>query len=1198
MDNFIDRNLTDFNIPFNEQTLPAFLGQQSGKDLRYDFFAIQDYFLTDVKDIESDKSLHLTLSDGDKYFIRERPLGQGSFGGVDQVFSRLSIEKYARKRVLRGRGSEQSQHYLIQELRELRELHHNHLVQIIGSYTDRDWIAYLMKPVARGTLEEFLSISQPLTSDDKVILRRFYGCLAGAMNYLYAHHVRHRDLTTRNILIDSVGDVYISDFGSAYNWTSKPSSKTKHRNIPTSPDYMAPEISKGEERGTRSDMWSLGVVFLEMTTKLLDHHPVELRRRIRSHAEKTRSQPYPYDNMSVVLSWMNVLGQTNTNHEHDREPLSWARELLHFGHEHRPMPPQLMTYIRESPSFGVFSCLKCESDFEEDAFVYGATTQWTDSKENSRQTREQVEAVFSTYSSAYEVENPPFKRHDSIKKWIVDSSQSEPFAAELTTSHFDDDKWDVEDIPWPQEIMDTQPIDFRPKKEDKAFVDSGLGFLECTSLSSDDDRLMQPFEESSDRSSTQSNEDSHIQTFHGSLDSLFQEEEAPEGIQKQDGSSRESSEMLFYEEDDKSEIGNPWEEASDRSGSENGAEADGQDPLQNGYPRIEPMESFHVNSIEQISEQNPAAVERLPISEEIKPGPVLEESTTVVTDEGYESLPQLQDKDSQNYLPSHQEQEEGRGEEELPTPNLVNADKRKKQAKGSELSPGIPIVPKKQRKKTRFSEQIEHIEGSQPALESNVQDQNTTTSQITIDVPVDDIKPAPSQVSEKNENTSGTSLLSETNMRMKDKEPKTPITPRKRDALVPVDVRKLMDNTWEMASSAPTSVVSADTRSKLSQFFYLIPSSAQIESILSDACKKGSAGVVKTILHRVVSETKPLKFRQFFIPLIYAVQGASTRHNKCVRELLAAGVNPNHRSKKTGLTPLHIAVSHPNFKGYTNLIWLLLSGKIEADPNARDRDGELPLTKLFVGADTTPLEPHKRGALIMLLKEGAKPNITLPGTGSTPLHLAVRRQDKVAVAMLLYKGAAVDARSTSGTTALQMTANQFRAGELGADHAEVLEHLLQHGANVNGRAGALGRTALHWAAIAGCAHAVARLLEAGADVKLQDLDGCDALALAVRHAAKLTAVDGGSDNTDKLADHVEIMLGLAKAANYEEWKLREGKCAVETACRGKDTALLEWLLRAGLSPDSKFRRETVMEFANKKGSYEAKQLLQSKLGSH
>lgn len=1159
---------------------------------------------------------------------------------VDLVFSRLSTDMFARKRVLRCRGSEQSQQSLVRELRELRKLNHQHLVQIIGSYTDIDYIAYLMKPVAEGTLEEFLSGPQQLRSSDKIILRRFYGCLAGAMNYLYTHKVRHRDLTARNILIDSAGEVYISDFGSAYNWASKTSSKTRHRNVPTSPDYMAPEVLKEDERGTRSDMWSLGMVFLEMTTKLLNHHLSELRRKIQSNADKTKAQPYASANMVVITNWMQILGQTSGDYDHDREPLGWVRELLHVEHEHRLMPPQLMIYIRESPSFGVFRCIKCEKDFLDEAFAYGPTAPRPDSREESRLTREEINEFFHDSSKLLSV-GMSHSRADSIKKWIVDSGPFESSAAELPASTFYDDRRDVEDInanetvyaeqrlyntyehefyhsphfiqsfaeqyrgnnlqpsflpvepvellgdtSWTTEGLDGPQVESKPRFKERDLRDSGFGFLEYMSNSSDDNKLIDPFEEISDRSSVEYSEGPHDQVLFDTFGILFPEDEALNADQKKVREPRESSELLFAQEEDRSESDVPWDEASDRSASEDKIMI-GEDAIMVEKPLEGITGAEETGTTRRLSKPYPGLVYTLP-SAESNLSSLQGDSETFETEMSSEAL--LQNVEVSLPIIEKQTGEQNSTEGETP-PNIDVIPYKPNLPREGAVNPNIQKKKKKQ-KKARISEQAEYIDDSRGRTE--IHDPTTAVPDIVIHPP-ENHKPEGSKPKGPK--------LSKENVKSLDGKRKTPITPQKRDALVPVDVRRLMDNTWEMASSAPTSTISEDTKSRLTKFFFMIPTDAQIENVLIDCCRKGSAGAVKAILQRTAVGTKPLKRRQYFLPLLYAVQGASARHNKCVRELLAARVDPNHKSKKTGLTPLHIAVGHPNFKGYTNLIWLLLSGRTRADPNARDRDGGPPLTRLFAGAGTAPLEPHKRGALIMLLKEGAAPGATLPGTGSTPLHLAVRLRDRVAVAALLHVGADANARDTGGTTPLQVTANQFRAGPLGADHAEVLDHLLQAGARADERAGALRRTALHWAAAAGCAQAVTRLLEAHADPTLRDGEEHDAMALAICHAEKLTATaataaadrDGDTRRAEKLADHVEIMLGLERAAN-RRWRLREAQCAVETACRmtaadGR-SELLEDLLRSGLSPNAKFRGETVLEFAMRQGTDGARRILE------
>ncbi|KAI1433245.1 hypothetical protein GGR50DRAFT_696245 [Xylaria sp. CBS 124048] len=108
---------------------------------------------------------------------------------------------------------------------------------------------------------------------------------------------------------------------------------------------------------------------------------------------------------------------------------------------------------------------------------------------------------------------------------------------------------------------------------------------------------------------------------------------------------------------------------------------------------------------------------------------------------------------------------------------------------------------------------------------------------------------------------------------------------------------------------------------------------------------------------------------------------------------------------------LRLVIQNPNFKGYTNQIWLLLSNN--ADPDIRDNSDEYPLAKLFAGAG---------------------PNFTISGIGHRPQAtglrnqpLAASRQDKISAAMLLYKGTHVAAKTTSGTTLLIMMANQFKS---------------------------------------------------------------------------------------------------------------------------------------------------------------------------
>ncbi|KAJ2987091.1 hypothetical protein NUW58_g4696 [Xylaria curta] len=906
MDDFIREHITDFNLPFNEQTLPQFIGgKEEGVNLRLAFFAIQDYYLTEVKDIESEKSLHLTLPvSGDTYFISQRPLGQGSFGSVDLVFSRLSTDSFARKRVLRFRGSEQSQKDLIQELRELRRLNHQHLVQIIGSYTDTEYIAYLMKPVASSTLAQFLNTPQALKNHEKDLLRPFYGCLAGAMNYLYAHQIRHRDLTARNILIDSSWKIYISDFGSSYSWEFKPSSKTKHRNVPTSPDYMAPEVAKEEERGTRSDMWSLGIVFLEMTTKLLDHRLVSLRDKIRQNASKEKVQPYPYANMTVIINWMKTLGTTNTDYEHDKEPLGWIRELLHLEHEHRLTPPQLMQYIFESPSLHAFCCLKCIDDFRNQSFAYNLTGPRKDAKEDSERTRQEVEEAFASNPLKMQLGGISHKETASIERWIENSYPLETSAVELPTPDYPesprnfDDTQDFDPIRADQFLYniyehefynptylsghrENQPLDTDPfpsfyptepvellgdtawaddypneswvnpksKAQGKLLQDSNLGFLEVVSNSTDDDdhEAELPFEECSDRSSVHSEEMVPIQVPNGPLHVIY-EYEALREVEMMTKELVEKGEIQFDEEEDKSDTEHPWDEASDRSESSDDPQADKHGVINAENPSTDDAETLIGEQPELANEASPSSsmtTETLIASVEVKEietdnlsaSPLeITEASLPTTEEHSENedkisatpsrdngVPLLVDKrhvgkaDNVQDLPLSNVPPNALPDPTLgPSGNSNKADKKREPGgkKGHAL---ISNTKTKPQKKARSIEKAVYIDGKKPR--SDVRLPTLAIPDIVING-VSNAQPEEPRLSKNNLRHIGGGI-------------RPPIVPRKRNALMPIDARKLMENTWEMASSAPTSVLSEESKSKISKFFFMIPNDREIENLLS-----------------------------------------------------------------------------------------------------------------------------------------------------------------------------------------------------------------------------------------------------------------------------------------------------------------------------------------------------------------------------
>ncbi|KAI9851115.1 MAG: hypothetical protein M1838_004450 [Thelocarpon superellum] len=95
-------------------------------------------------------------------------------------------------------------------------------------------------------------------------------CLVGALYYIHTQRVRHKDIKPANILIFGES-VLIADFGIAAEFVNQLDPVSIGTQGAKTPMYAAPEqLDDGQRRGTGTDVFSLGCVFLEMLTVSLD----------------------------------------------------------------------------------------------------------------------------------------------------------------------------------------------------------------------------------------------------------------------------------------------------------------------------------------------------------------------------------------------------------------------------------------------------------------------------------------------------------------------------------------------------------------------------------------------------------------------------------------------------------------------------------------------------------------------------------------------------------------------------------------------------------------------------------------------------------------------------------------------------------------------------------------------------------------
>jgi hypothetical protein len=249
LEDFVKKHRYDSALPYTEGNLPDAV---RGLDLRAKFLQLQALVACQESDIsaleEGGKHLHLSKS-GDEYFLSCAPLGQGKKGIVDHVISRRTALPFARKRLKRGLSAPLDAKILGEfetEIHALKRLCHNHIVKLVGSYTDSEEVGLIMTPVADLNLEEFLDSSKIDAVLRKRRLRPFFGCLATALAYLYRKDVRHNDIKPRNILVKDFG-VYLADFGISRAWDENMRSTTIGNHEGFTPRYRPPELVHGQQ---------------------------------------------------------------------------------------------------------------------------------------------------------------------------------------------------------------------------------------------------------------------------------------------------------------------------------------------------------------------------------------------------------------------------------------------------------------------------------------------------------------------------------------------------------------------------------------------------------------------------------------------------------------------------------------------------------------------------------------------------------------------------------------------------------------------------------------------------------------------------------------------------------------------------------------------------------------------------------------
>ncbi|KAK7362982.1 hypothetical protein VNO77_05107 [Canavalia gladiata] len=225
--------------------------------------------LTEENDVQSNTHPNLpfysfkVIMAATRNFGHENKLGQGGFGSVYKGCL-VNGQEIAVKRLSEdsGQGTKEFKN----EVTLLVKLQHRNLVKLLGCCFEREERMLIYEYLPNKSLD-FIIFDENQRSS-LVWDKRFEIILGIARGVLYLHQdsrlkIIHRDLKASNVLLDAAMNPKISDFGMARIFGEDQIQARTNRVVGTY-GYMSPEYAMEGRYSTKSDVFSFGILLLEI----------------------------------------------------------------------------------------------------------------------------------------------------------------------------------------------------------------------------------------------------------------------------------------------------------------------------------------------------------------------------------------------------------------------------------------------------------------------------------------------------------------------------------------------------------------------------------------------------------------------------------------------------------------------------------------------------------------------------------------------------------------------------------------------------------------------------------------------------------------------------------------------------------------------------------------------------------------------